>query len=73
MRNRDLALTYERIARLGARRGFYRGPVAASIAAAAQRPPVGQAADKTWRPGLLTVRDVERYRAERRSPTGRRG
>ena len=31
--------TYERIARHGARNGFYRGPIAEAIVAAAQRPP----------------------------------
>jgi gamma-glutamyltranspeptidase / glutathione hydrolase len=69
LRNPDLARTYERIARHGARHGFYRGPVADAMADAAQEPPTGPAADKVWRPGLLTERDLERYDAERREPT----
>ncbi len=69
LRNPDMARAYERIARYGARKGFYRGPIAEAMAAAAQRPPVGANADKRWRPGLLTVEDLARYRVERREPT----
>jgi gamma-glutamyltranspeptidase/glutathione hydrolase len=68
IRNRDLAKTYEILAQQGAR-GFYRGPVARAIAAAAATPPVDAQADHTWRPGLLTTRDLRRYRAVVRRPT----
>jgi gamma-glutamyltranspeptidase/glutathione hydrolase len=68
LRNRDLARTYERIAREGAR-GFYRGPVAEAMVEAAQDPPTRAGADKVWRPGLMTERDVKRYDAITRKPT----
>jgi gamma-glutamyltranspeptidase/glutathione hydrolase len=68
LRNADLARTYERIARLGAK-GFYRGAVADAMAETVQNPPVAPDANHTWRPGLLTVRDVLRYTALERPPT----
>jgi gamma-glutamyltranspeptidase / glutathione hydrolase len=67
LRNPDLARTYELIARRGSD-GFYEGPVAAAIAAASQRPPVGPSADHTWRPGLITEDDVDDYTAPERDP-----
>ncbi len=67
LRNPDLGRTYERIARLGSR-GFYNGPVADAMVRAARRPPTVGGADKTWRPGLMTLRDVRRYRAIEREP-----
>ena len=69
VKNPDMARTYERIARFGAKQGFYRGPVAAAIAQAAQHPPTAPTADKTWRPGLITERDLRNYRAVVRKPT----
>ena len=39
LRNPDMARAYEMIARYGAK-GFYRGPIAKAIAAAAQHPPI---------------------------------
>ena len=39
--------TYERIGRLGAERGFYRGPIAAAIVAAAPNPPTADARRRT--------------------------
>jgi gamma-glutamyltranspeptidase/glutathione hydrolase len=68
LRNPDLARTYERIARLGAR-GFYRGAVAEAMVEAVQNPPVAFDANHSWRPGLMTMRDVNRYVAPRRAPT----
>ncbi|HXV56428.1 MAG TPA: gamma-glutamyltransferase, partial [Gaiellaceae bacterium] len=67
-RNLDLARTYERIAKLGAK-GFYRGAVAAAMVEAVREPPVAPDANHVWRPGLMTMRDVMRYEAPEREPT----
>jgi gamma-glutamyltranspeptidase/glutathione hydrolase len=69
VRNPGLARTYSRIARLGAERGFYRGPVAEAIVRAVRRPPTARTADKVWRPGVMTEEDVRRYFAPERRPT----
>jgi gamma-glutamyltranspeptidase / glutathione hydrolase len=69
LRNPDMATTYERIGRHGAKQGFYRGPVAEAMVAAAQNPPTGPGADKTWRRGMMTEKDVKRYDAIKREPT----
>ena len=68
LRNRDLARTYQLIARQGPN-AFYRGPLARAMAAAAQDPPVADDANHTWRPGLMTAADVRDYRALWREPT----
>jgi gamma-glutamyltranspeptidase / glutathione hydrolase len=68
LRNPDLARTYERIARLGAK-GFYSGAVADAMVEAVQHPPVAADANHTWRPGMLTMRDVKSYVAPEREPT----
>jgi gamma-glutamyltranspeptidase/glutathione hydrolase len=68
LRNPDMARAYEMIARYGAS-GFYRGPIAAAMAEAAQRPPIASTANHTWRPGLMTTEDLARYRAPEREPT----
>jgi gamma-glutamyltranspeptidase / glutathione hydrolase len=67
-RNPDLAGTYKRLARLGAN-GFYRGAIAEAIVDAVRQPPVAADANHVWRPGLMTLRDVERYDALERKPT----
>jgi gamma-glutamyltranspeptidase / glutathione hydrolase len=67
LRNPDLAKTYELIARYGPR-AFYTGPVARAIAQATQKPPVANA-NHTWRPGLMTERDLARYDAVWREPS----
>jgi len=67
-RNPGMARTYERIAKRGAE-GFYGGPVAEAMAAAAQAPPLAAGANHVWRPGLLTTDDLEQYEAIEREPT----
>jgi gamma-glutamyltranspeptidase/glutathione hydrolase len=67
-RNPDLADAYRRIAKLGAS-GFYRGDIAEAIVRAVQRPPIASDANHVWRPGVMTLRDVERYDALERKPT----
>ena len=69
LRNRDMAKTYERIARYGSERGFYRGPVAEAMVEAAQDPPTGPGSDHNWRAGLMAERDVKDYDALARKPT----
>jgi gamma-glutamyltranspeptidase/glutathione hydrolase len=66
--NRDLARTYRQI---GASDGgaLYHGELAQAIADAVQRPPTAPDADHVWREGLLTERDLKRYRAIEREPT----
>ena len=66
-RNPDLAATYGRIAQLGAK-GFYRGVVANRLVKTVQRPEVSPTANHTWRPGLLTMRDLHGYEAPERAP-----
>ncbi len=68
IKNPDLARTYERLGRLGVTKGFYTGTVADAIVKAATQPPVAATADHTWRPGLLTTRDLNRYRVKERDP-----
>jgi gamma-glutamyltranspeptidase/glutathione hydrolase len=68
LRNPDMARAYEMIARHGSD-GFYRGPIAKAMAEAAQRPPKSPDANHAWRPGLMTVDDIARYRAPERKPT----
>ena len=67
-RNPDLARTYERIARLGAK-GFYRGAVADALVETVQSPPVAPTANHVWRAGSMTMRDLHTYVAPERAPT----
>jgi gamma-glutamyltranspeptidase/glutathione hydrolase len=67
-RNPDLARTYQRIARRGAR-AFYGGAIARALVRAVTAPPLTPTADHTWRPGLMTLRDLREYRAVERPPT----
>jgi gamma-glutamyltranspeptidase / glutathione hydrolase len=68
LRNPDLARTYQRIAQLGAK-GFYGGAVADAMVEAVRHPPVAADANHTWRPGVMTMRDVRAYVAPEREPT----
>jgi gamma-glutamyltranspeptidase/glutathione hydrolase len=68
LRNRGLARAYQRIAKRG-RGGFYDGRIAGAIADAAQNPPIAEAANHVWRPGLITRRDLKAYKARGRKPT----
>src|SRR5918993_532318 len=68
LRNPDLARTYERIAHLGAK-GFYRGAVADALVGTVGRPVGSPTANHTWRPGLMTMRDLHTYTAPEREPT----
>jgi gamma-glutamyltranspeptidase / glutathione hydrolase len=67
-RNPDMALAYERIAHLGPK-GFYRGAIADAMVEAVQSPPLDDDANHTWRPGVMTLRDVLGYTAPERDPT----
>ena len=67
-RNPDLARAYARIARHGAE-GFYGGPIAAALTKAVTKPPLTAGANHTWRPGLMTPRDLRAYTAPEREPT----
>ena len=67
--NPDMAKTYRLLGRVGVRKGFYSGAVATAMAKAAMRPPTAADADHTWRPGLMTTDDLERYRAPERAAT----
>jgi gamma-glutamyltranspeptidase/glutathione hydrolase len=67
--NPDMARTYRLLGRVGVRKGFYTGAVAAAMANAATQPPTAADADHTWRPGLMTTDDLKRYTAPERAAT----
>ncbi|HJV04123.1 MAG TPA: gamma-glutamyltransferase, partial [Actinomycetota bacterium] len=67
-RNPDMARAYERIAHLGPK-GFYRGAIADAMVEAVCEPPLDDDANHVWRPGVMTMRDVQGYRAPEREPT----
>ena len=69
LRNPDLAATYERIGRLGAERGFYRGPVARAIVDASTHPPTVAQPQHPWLPGVMRLADLRDYTAPFRAPT----
>jgi gamma-glutamyltranspeptidase / glutathione hydrolase len=66
--NPALAKTYERIAHLGPK-GFYRGVVADRLVDTVRHPVVSPTANHTWRPGVITMRDLHTYAAPERAPT----
>ncbi len=67
-RNPELAATYRRIAHLGPK-GFYRGAVADALVETVRHPIVSPNANHTWRPGVMTMRDLHTYVAPERAPT----
>lgn len=68
LRNPDLAATYRRIARRGAR-AFYEGGIARAIVDAVRTPPVRADAARVVRPGTMTLGDLRDYEARIRRPT----
>ncbi len=68
LQNPDLARTYRLLGREGAD-AFYRGELASAMAEASQHPPKAADANHAWRPGLMTTKDLRRYRAIERKPT----
>ena len=66
--NPDLARTYELIARRGAMRGFYHGPVAEAIVETVRKPPVAPGANHIFRPGRMNAGDLRSYTAPQRPP-----
>ena len=67
-RNRDLARTYDLIARRGVN-ALYRGAIARQIAHTVQHPPKTADATLPAKPGTMTVRDLRRYRTIDQRPT----
>jgi gamma-glutamyltranspeptidase/glutathione hydrolase len=69
LRNPHLARTNERIGRLGAERGVYRGPIAQAIVDASTDPPTVDDPAHPWLPGVMTLADLRTYTAPLRAPT----
>jgi gamma-glutamyltranspeptidase/glutathione hydrolase len=67
-RNRDLADTYDLLARKGVD-ALYTGRLAHEIVATVQHPPVARRSSLAVRPGLLTTADLASYDAPLREPT----
>ncbi len=67
-RNPDLAGTYARIAWRGAD-GFYEGRVAEALVDTVRHPVVSPTANHIWRSGVMTTRDLDKYKAPERKPT----
>ena len=67
-RNSDLADTYEQIAHRGPK-AFYKGEVAEALVDTVRHPVVSPTANHVWRPGLMTLRDLDKYKAPKRPPT----
>jgi gamma-glutamyltranspeptidase/glutathione hydrolase len=67
-RNRDLAATYDLLAKHGTD-AFYGGPLAAEIVRAVQNPPKDPATTLPVPPGSLALRDLARYEALVQAPT----
>jgi gamma-glutamyltranspeptidase/glutathione hydrolase len=68
LRNRRLAHTYRVIGKHGPQ-AFYRGRIAEAMVRAVTQPPIAEGVEHTWRPGLMTLQDLRRYRARERAAT----
>ena len=68
LRNRRLAHTYRVIGKHGPQ-AFYRGRIAEAMVRAVAQPPIAEGVEHTWRPGLMTLQDLRRYRARERAAT----
>jgi gamma-glutamyltranspeptidase/glutathione hydrolase len=67
-RNRDLAATYDLLARRGVD-ALYTGPLAAEIVDTVQNPPVTPGSTREVRSGLMELGDLASYTAPPREPT----
>jgi gamma-glutamyltranspeptidase/glutathione hydrolase len=69
-KNPDLARAYELIAKHGVKE-LYHGQIARAIVDTVQHPVVAPTADADhhWYPGVMTLKDLEHYRAPERKPT----
>lgn len=67
-RNRDLADTYDLIARRGVD-ALYTGRLARDIVTTVQQPPLTPGSTRVARPGLMELSDLASYRAPVRKPT----
>ncbi|HEX6325080.1 MAG TPA: gamma-glutamyltransferase [Jiangellaceae bacterium] len=67
-RNRDLAATYDLLARRGVD-ALYTGPLAQEIVDTVQKPPVTPGSTRTVRSGLMELGDLASYEAPLREPT----
>ncbi len=68
LRNPDLARTYEQLARRGIR-ALYGGAIGRELVRTVQHLPLAPGATLIARPGLMTLRDLARYRTIDRVPT----
>jgi gamma-glutamyltranspeptidase / glutathione hydrolase len=67
-KNPDLAHAYEEIAKHG-REVLYHGAIAHAIVDTVQHPNPAPTANHVWRPGVMTVHDLDHYKAIKRKPT----
>ncbi|ONI77441.1 gamma-glutamyltransferase [Kribbella sp. ALI-6-A] len=67
-RNRELARTYDLIGKQGPS-AFYRGPLAAEMAAVVKNPPKAPGATLPMFPGYLTPGDLAKYKVLKQDPT----
>jgi len=68
LRNRDLAETYELLARRGAE-AFYRGPLARDVVRTVRKPPKTRTTDLPVPPGRMRLADLREYRTAKQAAT----